>query len=341
MNNITKVSQKVQILNEEYIPQKLRPRFLTGVEAISLREFDSLNANGRSLVSNRWTGESRVRRTVKDKRFPLLLLRIILKQYVPSAGWLRISLDHSKFGYFNVAVLAVSVGQGRSIPIWCVATRYRKAPLLKPLLRVLKILADQLSFDQKRRAVFVMDRWFGIPDLLKWIDGEGMHFIVRMKQDIQVGVPYECLHHTVALGEIPHEDLQVTHARRQWRFVRSHLRSGMKEAEPWFLLTNFTSEEYSRKHVLAAYAERFEIEEHFKDIKWIQDYKWQHIRSKAVMVTVLMFVFFGWWLLHRTFGSVVRKARQRGQHPKKQLSWFRAIWEYWQNSRRRPLFASG
>lgn len=115
----------------------------------------------------------------------------------------------------------------------------------------------------------------------------------------------------------------------------------MKEPEPWFLLTNFTPEEYFRKRILAAYAERFEIEEHSKDIKWIQDYKWQHVRSKAVMNTVLMFVFFGWWLLHRTFGAVVRQARQQGQHPKKRLSWFRTIWEYWQNSRRRPLFASG
>lgn len=124
MNTIAKINQKVQVLSEEYIPHKLQFRFLTGVEAVSLREFDSLNANGRSLVSNRWTGESRIRRTVTDKRFPRLLLRLILKQYIPAAGWLRISLDHSKFGRFNVAVLAVSVGQGRSIPIWCVTTRY-------------------------------------------------------------------------------------------------------------------------------------------------------------------------------------------------------------------------
>lgn len=341
MSTIQKVTAKVQQLAEGYIPKQLRQRFFDGTEALSLQEFASLNSNGRSLTSNRWTGESRMRRTVSDRRFPLLLLRIILKQYVPRAGWLRISLDHSKFGRFNVAVLAVGIGQGRSIPIWCVVTRYRKAPLLKPLLRGLRLLADHLNTDQKRRTILVMDRWFDIPDLLTWIDDEGLQFIVRMKQDIQVGVPYECLHHTVPLGEISHEDLAVNYAGRNWRFVRSNVRPSTKEPEPWLLLTNFTPEQYSRKRILAAYAERFEIEEHFKDVKWIQDYEWQNIRSRTVMTTVLMFVFFGWWLLHRTFGSIVRRARHRRQHPKKRLSWFRSVWEWWQRLRRRPLFGSG
>jgi len=40
----------------------------------------------------------------------------------------------------------------------------------------------------------------------------------------------------------------------------------MKEPEPWFLLTNLP-EEVTYRQVLNSYAERFEIEECFKDMK--------------------------------------------------------------------------
>ncbi|HEX9153360.1 MAG TPA: hypothetical protein VF809_00905, partial [Candidatus Saccharimonadales bacterium] len=203
MNTIQKVTKKVQVLACTYIPKKLRPRFMTGVAALGTTILSSLNANGRGLSENRWTGESRARRTVTDTRFPTLLLRAIVKEFLPRTGRLRLSLDHSTFGTFTIAVFALSAGKGRALPIWCVVTRTGKGhPLLKPLLKGFRILLDQLSYQQRKRVVVVMDRWFAIPDLLGWLDHEHLGFVVRLKQNTPVGVPWVEPYKTISAGEV-------------------------------------------------------------------------------------------------------------------------------------------
>lgn len=66
MSTIQNMSRRVQALARTYIPKKLHARFVSGVEALATKALDSLNANGRSLHDNRWTGETRMRRTVTD-----------------------------------------------------------------------------------------------------------------------------------------------------------------------------------------------------------------------------------------------------------------------------------
>lgn len=341
MKTIQKVTQKIQHLADQYIPKKLQPRFLTGVEALSTRALDSLNANGRSLNSNRWTGESRIRRTVIDKRFPKLLLGIIAKEFLPTRGTIRLSLDHSTFGGITLAVLAVSLGKGRALPVWCGVTRTGKGhPLLKPLIKALRLLVDHLSYQQRKRVVVVMDRWFSIPDLLVWLDDQQLGFVVRLKAGCPLNVPWVNPGETLPAGEISPGDCPATYAGRDWRFVRSDYRPGMKGEEPWLLLTNLSVVKFTRQQIIRTYAKRFEIEEHFKDIKWIQRYEWHQIHKLAVAQTVFMFVFFGWWLMESSCRSVVEAARSRAYDQKKKLSWFRSIWEHWQRIRSEPLFAS-
>jgi hypothetical protein len=107
----------------------------------------------------------------------------------------------------------------------------------------------------------------------------------------------------------------------------------MKDPEPWFLLTNLP-EDITRRMVLNRYAERFEIEEAFKDVKWLQRLEWQRVKKPAVIRTLLLFVFLGWWLLWRYAANDLPKPKY---HPKKQLSWFRQAWEYLQHLLRTPL----
>lgn len=145
MTTIQNVRRRVQQLAATHIPKRLQPRFSTGVEALATKGLVSLNANGRSLEANRWTGESRVRRTVTDQRFVTLLMTIILKEFIPKRGQLRLSLDHSTFGCFTVAVFALSAGTGRALPVWCIVTKAGKHPMLKPLLRGFKLLLAQLA----------------------------------------------------------------------------------------------------------------------------------------------------------------------------------------------------
>lgn len=114
----------------------------------------------------------------------------------------------------------------------------------------------------------------------------------------------------------------------------------MKSEEPWFLLTNIPASKLTRQQILRTYARRFEIEEHFKDIKWIEGYEWHQIRKLRVARTVFMFVFFGWWLLLKAYQATQAKhiTTHRDVHPKKQLSWFRTIWEHWLRLRLQPVF---
>jgi len=342
MTTIQKTSRKIQQLATGYIPKKLHLRFLTGVEALSTKGLSSLNANGRSLAANRWTGETRIRRTVTDSRFPDLLLKIILKDFLPRRGVLRLSLDHSKFGCFTLAVFAISAGKGRALPIWCVVTRAGKGyKLLKPLLRGFKLLLEQLSYDQRKRLVVVMDRWFDIPDLLEWLDDNGLQFVVRVKANTPLGVPWVEPYLTTVAGEISLPDTPVTYHSHDWRLVRSDYRPDMKQTEPWFLLTNIPASKFTRQQILRTYAKRFEIEEHFKDIKWIEGYEWHQIKQLSVARTVFAFVFLGWWLLLKAYGQATDHPQTRKTHPKKQLSWFRTIWEYWQKAQTQALWHTG
>jgi len=333
------MAARVQRLATAYIPKKLHPRFFAGVEALSTQGLASLNANGRSLAKNRWTGEARIRRAVTDTRFPSLLLRPILKDFLPGKGQLRLSLDHSTFGVFTIATFALSAGKGRALPVWCVVTRTGKGhPLLKPLLKGFQVLLDQLSYQQRKRTVVVMDRWFAIPDLLEYLDGEHIGFVVRLKKDTPLGVPWVEPYNTTTAGEVSLLDTSVTYHGHDWRLVRSDLKPNMKEDEPWFLLTNIPTHKLTRQQILRTYAKRFEIEEHFRDVKWIEGYEWHRIRKLSVARTVFMFVFLGWWLLLKAFGNSAFHVDVRRTHPKKQLSWFRTIWEYWLRLRLRPVF---
>jgi hypothetical protein len=343
MTTIQKVRQHVQRLAHEYIPLKLHPRFATGVEALSTKGLSSLNANGRSLADNRWTGEARIRRAVTEQRFPGLLLAAILKEFLPKHGTLRLSLDHSTFGTFTIAVFALSAGKGRALPVWCVVTRTGKGhTLLKPLLKGFRLLLEQLSYHQRRRTIVVMDRWFAIPDLLEYLDSEHIGFVVRLKQATPIGVPWVEPYKTTQAGEVSLPDTPITYHGHDWRLARSDLRPGMKSEEPWFLLTNIPERKLTRQQVLRSYAKRFEIEEHFKDIKWIEGYEWHKIKKLSVAKTVFMFVFFGWWLLLKAYRSAQTEAptnyaATRQTNAKKRLSWFRTVWEYWLRLRSQPI----
>lgn len=339
MDTIQKMAGRVQRLADDYIPRKLHPRFFTGIETLATKSLASLNANGRSIAANRWTGESKVRRTVTDTRFPAFLLRPVLKEFVPKRGTLRLSLDHSTFGTFTIAVFALSAGKGRALPVWCVITRTGKGhSLLKPLLKGFKLLLEQVSYDQRKRLVVVMDRWFAIPDLLEWLDSEHLDFMVRLKVNTPLGVPWVEPYLTTTAGEVSLPDTPVTYHGHDWRLVRSDYRPNMKQEEPWFLLTNIPPHKKSRQQMLRTYAKRFEIEEHFKDIKWIEGYKWHRMKKLTVARTVFMFVFLGWWLLLGAFGTDTAHANARKTHPKKRLSWFRTIWENWLRLRLQPVF---
>jgi hypothetical protein len=245
------------------------------------------------------------------------------------SGYLYCSMDHSQFGPFCIAVLAVSVRKGRAIPIWC-QVNLSEAALIAPLLVALEELFVELRrIAPKLKPVLVMDRWFASDKLFKLFERYDIFFIARTKSDKNVVLPWDPSWWRTPVREVSHLELAVTWRTHQLRLVRSEIRPGMKDPEPWFLLTNLP-EEITRTMILHRYAERFEIEEAFKDIKWLQRLEWQRIRKPTVIRNLLLFTFLGWWLLWRYKDKTIQKANAK-THPKKRLSWFRMAWESFQN----------
>lgn len=334
MTTIQKLTQSVQRIRETYIVKAKARRFFLGVERFSLSEFNSLNAAGRSLGLNRWTGENRIRRLVTDKRLADQLQCLLVSEALAShAGYWYCSLDHSQFGPFCIAVLAVSNRKGRAIPIWCQVNQ-SEAGLIAPLLTALEELFVFLQTNAPDlKLVLVMDRWFASDKLFVLFSRYGIYFIARSKSDKKVILPWDPSWWRTPIIEISHEELGITYRKHTLRLIRSDVRTDMKDPEPWFLLTNLP-EDITRRQILNRYKERFEIEEAFKDIKWLQRLEWQRVRKAEVIRSLLLFVFLGWWLLWR---YVVKDNPVHNVHPKKKLSWFRVAWEYVQQLLRTPL----
>jgi len=329
MSTVQKIKAAVQQLQENYIPKAKSRRFTLGVKALALQEFTSLNAVGRKLCDNRWTGEARIRRTVTDKKLANHLQQLLVTEmFATRSGRLYCSMDHSQFGSFCIAILAVSFRKGRAIPIW-IQVNKSEAALITPLLAALEELfknLEQIAPDLK--PVLVMDRWFASDKLFKLFAEHGIYFISRTKSDKKIVLPWDPSSHKTKIQEISLLETEITYRSHKLRLVRSELRPYMKDPEPWFLLTNLP-EEITRRQILNRYAERFEIEEAFKDTKWIQRLEWQQIRKTEVIRNLLLFAFLGWWLLWKCRDKTIQKANKQ-IHPKKRLSWFRAAWEHLQ-----------
>lgn len=338
MSTVQKLQAAVKRLGEAHISKAKRRRFLTGATSLSLQEFGSLNAAGRSIGLNRWTGENRIRRTITDTRLADQLQRLLVAEMFQNrSGYWYCSLDHSQFGPFCIAILAVSVRKGRAIPIW-VQVNLSEAALIAPLLIALEQLLTELHrLAPNLSPVLVMDRWFASDKLFTLFEQYGSFFIARTKSDKKIVLPWDPSWWHTPIQEISLLETSITYRTHKLRLVRSELRPSMKDPEPWFLLTNLP-EEITRTMVLHRYAERFEIEEAFKDVKWLQRLEWQRIRKPEVIRSLLLFAFLGWLLLWRYVSpKVTQQTPQKKLLPKKRLSWFRLAWEELQRLLRTPL----
>jgi hypothetical protein len=338
MSTVQNLQAAVKRLGEAYIAKAKLRRFLTGVMPLSLQEFASLNAAGRSIGLNRFTGENRIRRAITDDKLADQLQHLLVTEMFQNrSGYLYCSVDHSQFGPFCIAILAVSVRRGRAIPVW-IQVNLSEAALIAPLLIALEELFVELRrIAPKLKPVLVMDRWFASDKLFKLFENYGIFFIARTKSDKKIVLPWDPSWWKLPIQEISLLEAKITYRTHKLRLVRSELRPGMKDPEPWFLLTNLPKE-ITRTMVLHRYAERFEIEEAFKDVKWLQRLEWQRVRKPEVIRSLLLFALLGWWLLWRYVRpTATKQTPQKKLHPKKRLSWFRLAWEELQRLLRTPL----
>lgn len=192
MSTVQKIRAAVQILQKTHISKAKARRFQCGVAALSLQEFCSLNVAGRKLSRNRWTGEARIRRTITDDRLADQLQHLLVTEMSQNrSGYLYCSMDHSQFGPFCIAILAVSVRKGRAIPIW-IQVNLSEAALIAPLLIALEELFVELRrIAPKLNPVLVMDRWLASDRLLTLLEHHGIYFIARTKSDKKIVLPWD------------------------------------------------------------------------------------------------------------------------------------------------------
>ncbi len=349
MNTVSKINKRVKAFAEKGITKKKKGRFLLLVEQFSLKTFTSINSAGRGLSPNRNTGESRIRRAILDitlsKRLEQLLLEEVFSKL---SGYVFCSLDHSQFGPFCIAVLAVSFRKGRAIPIWC-QVNVSEGALIKPLLLKLEQLFEQLpSINPDVKLVLVMDRWFASKRIFDLFARHNIYFIARTKTDKGVRLPWDTSWQRTKILEVSHEEVEIIYCGHELRLIRSTYdedKRKVTDTEPWFLMTNLptpsykgASDGFTRLQILNRYAERFEIEEAFKDIKWLNRLEWQQVKKPEVIYSLLMFVFFGRWLIWWVIVPVMKRSKKpTREHSKKKLSWFRMAWEYLERLRCRRI----
>jgi len=341
MKTIQKINQLVKRFATDNVGKAKWRRFFNLVEKLSLSEFSSLNGAGRSLSTNRYTGENRMRRAITDINLTNGLQdALVAEVFSKLNGYVFCSLDHSQFGPFCIAVLAISFRKGRAIPIWC-QVNLSEAALIDPLLSALEQLFVQLlNINPELRLVLVMDRWFASKKLFDLFDKYTVYFIARTKSDKGVRLPWDTSWQRTKILEVSLEEVDIVYCKHELRLIRSTYdedRRKETDTEPWFLMTNLptptqkgSSDGFTRQQALNRYKERFEIEEAFKDIKWLNRLEWQQIRKPEHIRCLLLFVFFGRWLLWWVVVPLLHKnnGRQSRVHPKKLLSWFREAWEY-------------
>ena len=132
-------------------------------------------------------------------------------------------------------------------------------------------------------------------------------------------------------------DVLVEIYGEQLRIVRSEKKKGMEE--PWYLLTN--DQKSTKDTVVADYYFRFEIEESFKDLKYIFDLKqFYKIKKKQTFLILLWFYILGIWLSFLLPFAQQSIATRVMQNVHKKLSIPRMFFELLQLEKNTLIFAA-
>lgn len=273
-----------------HIPKRHKKLFAFGFSALTLNHFVSLNSNARMTVTNRATAESKMYRLVSNKKillyFPVLVAH--LKIVKPTD---TINIDFSSFCGFEVLTFAKQTFLGRAIPVYIDAITYPvtdHGSQTTFIIETVKKFVKLLGFCPH----LVFDRGFELPYLASYLVRNHIYFTIRMRKDKHVIYQERDL----PLRNLPwfENDCLVTIYGELLRIVVSEKKQGMQE--PWYLLTNdFNS---TRDAIVARYYFRFEIEETFKDLKYIFTLKrFYRITKKQTFLILLWFYLLSIWLM--------------------------------------------
>ncbi len=331
------------------VPKRWLPQFLFGMQAYSLRAFQSAAGNARMVVQNTATAATKTDRLLANSS-----LADHFGGVFDSLGFVKptsfVAVDHSDMHGLMVLVGAVQTRKGRAVPClvettyastipaasaqpkWqqlrtaMVASRHIQS-LTGHTIDALQGLHDRLGFWPK----LVFDRGFGNESLVTHLSAEGCTFYIRLKSGRFVDFDGQ----KTMVRQLADKDAVVELFGRRLRVIRSQ--KNRRAKEPWYILTN--DQTSSRTKVVRIYYHRFEIEETFRDLKHIFELKRTRLRKPNSLKVLVWLVCFGIALLYLVMKPSKQTIRRR--HPKKQTSWLRRGYEQLQQATGPMMWGEG
>lgn len=322
------------------VPTKWWLQLSFGLEAFSLRPFQSAGSNARSVVANANTAASKTLRLLRNEKLASELGSVFDSLNLVRPGSF-VNVDHSDMHGLTALVGALQTRNGRAIPCLVETTyahhipadsdkprwqRLRAAMLAARktqsftghTIDALQAFADRLGFWPK----LVFDRGFGNESIVTHLAAEGCIFYVRLKAGRFVEFDGQRLE-VKGLGQ---RDSTIGLFGLTLRVIRTP--QSRRHPEPWYILTNDLTS--SRTKIARIYYHRFEIEESFKDAKHLFELKRLSVMKPNSLKVVLWLVFLGIALLY----AVTKPTKQQTKvtNPKKQCSWIRLAYEQFERA---------
>jgi hypothetical protein len=332
------------------VPKRWVHQFNFGLKAFGLKPFQSAASNGRGVVANAHTAATKTDRLLANIKLAEHLGTVFdtLQLVKPSSF---VNVDHSDMHGLLALVGALQTRKGRAIPCMVEATyastipandskkstpRWQKlrAAMMASrktqsftghVIDSLQDLHDRLGFWPR----LVFDRGFGNESIVEHLSAEGAIFYIRLKGGRFVGFDGQ----KTEVKQLKEKDATVQLYGLTLRVIRSP--KSRRAKEPWYILTNDFSS--SRNKIVKIYYHRFEIEETFKDIKHIFEYKRTRLNSPNSLKVLLWFVSLGIAMLYLVTKPTTQKCGFESEHscqthPKKQTSWLRQAYELLQQA---------
>lgn len=331
------------------VSKKWLSQFRFGINAYGLRPFQSAGSNARSVVTNVNTASTKSDRLLANIRLAEQLASVFdTLNCVKRSSY--VNIDHSDMHSLTALVGAVQTRKGRAVPCMVETTYALQIPAhsdkpriqhlrqaMKHIRRTqsftghtidsLQKMADRLGFWPK----LVFDRGFGNESIVSHLAAEGCTFYIRMK----AGRFVELNDRKIEIKQLGTKDVVIKLFGLNLRVICSP--KSRRSPEPWYILTNDMTS--SRTKIVKIYYHRFEIEETFKDIKHIFEYKRTRLTKPNSLKILLWFVSIDIALLY-----IVTKPTRRGiraSNTKKQTSWLRQAYEQLQQAYGLLLWGDG
>ncbi len=275
------------------IPKKLSKLIAFGYETLVATEVTSMRANAR-LAPLKWsTAKSKAWRLTTNTRIVPVFTRLLAAlMFVTKNDAIAVDFSDFKDGR-QVLMFAKQTRKGRALPLYFEILEYPIAKGSQNLF-VNTAIAHFINI-VGCRPLFVFDRGFACPAIVKYMAKHNLLFLIRIKKRKR----FRTVATSVAAEDLGTNDLHVEGDGLPLRLVVSDdPRNGN---DPWYLITNDTAA--SREAIIQKYYHRFEIEEFFRDAKRLLGLEYLRFNSAQSCSITLWFVILTMWLFEEITGE--------------------------------------